>query len=95
MANQQLLFLPRPLPDSAFNRLFEPIRVKCALDTGRVLIDGNFIGERSFGLQAEVPFFRAFGSDGGLEATATPDPKFRSRMRPVLLGQVGLGRLTE
>ena len=39
MANQQLLFLPRPLPDSAFNRLFEPIRVKCALDTGRVLID--------------------------------------------------------
>ena len=27
---------------------------------------------RSFGLQAEVLFFRAFGStDGGLEATAT------------------------
>ena len=27
---------------------------------------------RSFGLQAEVPFFRAFGSiDGGLETTAT------------------------
>ncbi len=32
--------------------------------------------ERSFGLQAEV-FFRAFGSDGGLEATATPDPMIR------------------
>ncbi len=33
-------------------------------------------GECSFGLQAEVLFFRAFGSDGGLEPTATPDPKF-------------------
>ncbi len=36
----------------------------------------NFICERSFGLQAEVLFFRALGSDGGLETTATPDRKF-------------------
>ncbi len=30
--------------------------------------------KRGFGLQAEVFHFRAFGSDGGLEPTATPDP---------------------
>ena len=57
MANQQLLFLPRPLPDSAFNRLFEPIRVKCALDTGRVLIDGTSFGYRSAKKYFGVPVF--------------------------------------
>ncbi len=30
---------------------------------------------RGFGLQAELLYFRAFGSIGGLETTATPDPK--------------------
>ena len=33
------------------------------------------IGECSFGLQAEVLFFRAFGSDGGLEAEASAPVK--------------------
>ena len=41
-------------------------------------------GGRGFGLQAEVFFFRAFGSiHGGLEATPTsPEPMFLSRIRP-------------
>ena len=36
-----------------------------------------------------IPSIEPLAREGGLEATATADPKFRSRMRPAPLG-VGL-----
>ena len=78
MANQQLLFLPRPLPDSAFNRLFEPIRVKCALDTGRVLIDETSLANVALASRPKSVSFEPLARGGGLETTATLDLKFLS-----------------
>ena len=55
----------------------------CRLQAGNVSLRGTCTllikrlhRRTSFGLQAEVSFFQAFGSDGGLEPTTTPDAKF-------------------
>ena len=41
-----------------------------------MVLSCNFIRKRGFGLQAEVLFFRAFGSmNGGLETATTPGRK--------------------
>ena len=47
MAYKQLVIATGRLPGQWLNRLSEPIQVKCALDTGHVLIDGFLIACRS------------------------------------------------
>ena len=46
MAYDQLPIAPGRRRRQAPNRLSEPIQVKCALDTGSVLIDGSGGGNR-------------------------------------------------